>query len=111
MRRERRAERTGGDAVVAVDAIERADQLVLHGTAADWHVAEREQPGGDREQRLEQGRAVVARRGRPPAAPGRRLDEIPSVAQITAGELVLFLASPLVVVSMLSCSDRTRCDS
>src|SRR5213078_1937493 len=74
--RERRAELPRGDAVLAVDAVERADQLVLHGAATHGRGAEREQPGRERQQRLEHGRAMIARRSRATSAPGRRLDEI-----------------------------------
>ena len=74
--RDRRAEVARGDAVLGGQPIESTDELVLHSTAAHGHGAEREQSRRDREQRAEQGRAIVARRGGPASAPGRRLDEL-----------------------------------
>ena len=45
------AERARGDAVLGVEPIERADELVLDGALPDGHAALREQPRGDGEQR------------------------------------------------------------
>lgn len=81
--REMRAELARGDAVLAVHAIERADELVLHGAATHGHRAQREQSGGECEQRAEHRSTVVVRRGRPALAPRRGLDEIEEhVAQL-----------------------------
>jgi hypothetical protein len=74
--RDRRAELARGDAMLGGQPIEGTDEFVLHGAPAHGHGAEREQPRRDREQRAEQGRAIVARRGGSASAPGRRLDEI-----------------------------------
>jgi hypothetical protein len=80
-----------GDAVLGVYAVERADELVLHGAAPYRDGAQREQPGRDREQRAEHWRAVGAWRGRPPAPPGRGLDEVDEHAD----ELGLEPAQPI----------------
>ena len=57
-------------------AVERADELVLHGATAHGHGAQRERAGRDREQGAEQWRAVFARGARSATTSGRGLDEI-----------------------------------
>ena len=89
--RERRAELASGDAVLGVDAVERADELVLDCPTADGHVAQREEPGRDREQGVQHRRSRLARRRRPTSSTCGRLDEV----QEDAPELRLEPADPL----------------
>src|SRR6201995_5906502 len=56
--RERGTERARGDAMLAVDAVERAHELVLHVATTQRRLAQREPAGGDAEERLEHGRAL-----------------------------------------------------
>src|SRR6201995_2360951 len=74
--RERGTERARGDAMLAVDAVERAHELVLHVATTQRRLAQREPAGGDSEERLEHGRALVAWRSRASPAPGRRCEQL-----------------------------------
>lgn len=65
-----------GDAVLGMHAVERADELVLHGATAYGHGAQREQAGRDRQQCAEHRRAVLAQGAGSASTPGRSLDEI-----------------------------------